>query len=84
MLDDKRYQPAVLQSLGCIAQIAMPVFETRETEIVEFIRSKILKTESVCITYVLFSAKGHSVVDLFRSFPFIFYWKKLKPLCRKQ
>ena len=75
MLDDKRYQPAVLQSLGCIAQIAMPVFETRETEIVEFIRSKILKTESVCITYVLFSAKGHSDVDLFRSFLFIFYWK---------
>ncbi|CAN6856306.1 unnamed protein product [Brassica oleracea] len=49
MLDDKRYQPAVLQSLGCIAQIAMPVFETRETEIVEFIRSKILKTESEAV-----------------------------------
>ncbi|KAG2261739.1 hypothetical protein Bca52824_068818 [Brassica carinata] len=47
MLDDKRYQPSVLQSLGCIAQIAMPVFETRETEVVEFIRDKILKSESV-------------------------------------
>ncbi|KAF8108398.1 hypothetical protein N665_0109s0023 [Sinapis alba] len=47
MLDDKRHQPAVLQSLGCIAQIAMPVFETRETEVVEFIRDKILKSESV-------------------------------------
>ncbi|WZZ02088.1 hypothetical protein YC2023_074416 [Brassica napus] len=47
MLDDKRHQPAVLQSLGCIAQIAMPVFETRETEVVEFIRDKILKSESI-------------------------------------
>ncbi|KAJ0240559.1 Uncharacterized protein HA466_0221710 [Hirschfeldia incana] len=47
MLDDKRHQPSVLQSLGCIAQIAMPVFETRETEVVEFIRDKILKSESV-------------------------------------
>ncbi|CAH8388794.1 unnamed protein product [Eruca vesicaria subsp. sativa] len=47
MLDDRRHQPAVLQSLGCIAQIAMPVFETRETEVVEFIRDKILKSESV-------------------------------------
>ncbi|XP_018439839.1 sister chromatid cohesion protein PDS5 homolog A isoform X2 [Raphanus sativus] len=49
MLDDKRYQPAVLQSLGCIAQIAMPVFETRETEIVEFIKSKILKSENEAV-----------------------------------
>lgn len=57
MLEDKRHQPAVLQCLGCIAQIAMPVFETRETEIVEFIRSKILKLKSVCITNILFSSK---------------------------
>ncbi|KAF8117115.1 hypothetical protein N665_0012s0121 [Sinapis alba] len=49
MLDDKRHQPAVLQSLGCIAQIAMPVFETRETEIVEFIKTKILKSESEAV-----------------------------------
>ncbi|CAH8388720.1 unnamed protein product [Eruca vesicaria subsp. sativa] len=49
MLDDRRHQPAVLQSLGCIAQIAMPVFETREREIVEFIRSKILKSESEAV-----------------------------------
>ncbi|KAL9813536.1 putative sister chromatid cohesion protein Pds5 [Arabidopsis thaliana] len=46
MLEDKRYQPAVLQCLGCIAQIAMPVYETRESEVVEFIRSKILKLKS--------------------------------------
>ncbi|XP_019095474.1 PREDICTED: sister chromatid cohesion protein PDS5 homolog A-like [Camelina sativa] len=46
MLEDKRHQPAVLQCLGCIAQIAMPVYETRESEVVEFIRSKILKLQS--------------------------------------
>ncbi|XP_042521110.1 sister chromatid cohesion protein PDS5 homolog A-B isoform X2 [Macadamia integrifolia] len=43
LLDEKTHLPAVLQSLGCIAQTAMPVFETREGEIVEFITSKILK-----------------------------------------
>ncbi|XP_023643045.1 sister chromatid cohesion protein PDS5 homolog A isoform X3 [Capsella rubella] len=46
MLEDKRHQPAVLQCLGCISQIAMPVYETRESEVVEFIRSKILKLKS--------------------------------------
>lgn len=79
MLDDKRHQPAVLQSLGCIAQIAMPVFETRETEVVEFIRDKILKSESVCITDVLFSVKPHYLFPVFFSFS---YWKTFKPLCR--
>ncbi|CAA0818018.1 binding [Striga hermonthica] len=33
MLEEKMHLPAVLQSLGCIAQAAMPVFETRESEI---------------------------------------------------
>ncbi|KAM7263653.1 hypothetical protein ACFE04_001336 [Oxalis oulophora] len=42
MLEEKTHLPAVLQSLGCIAQTAMPVFETRESEIEEFIKSKIL------------------------------------------
>ncbi|XP_077237607.1 sister chromatid cohesion protein PDS5 homolog A-like isoform X2 [Tasmannia lanceolata] len=42
MLEKKTHLPAVLQSLGCIAQIAMPIFETREGEILEFITSKIL------------------------------------------
>ncbi|CAK7323338.1 unnamed protein product [Dovyalis caffra] len=46
MLDEKRHLPAVLQSLGCIAQTAMPVFETRENEIEEFIKSKILECSS--------------------------------------
>ncbi|KAH6768773.1 binding protein [Perilla frutescens var. frutescens] len=43
MLEEKAYMPAVLQSLGCIAQAAMPVFETRESEIVKFIRENILE-----------------------------------------
>lgn len=43
MLEEKTHLPAVLQSLGCIAQTAMPVFETRESEIEEFIKSKILR-----------------------------------------
>ncbi|GER48127.1 sister chromatid cohesion protein pds5 [Striga asiatica] len=43
MLEEKSHLPAVLQSLGCIAQAAMPVFETRETEIQIFIKEHILK-----------------------------------------
>uniref|UniRef100_A0A7N0UYA4 Uncharacterized protein n=1 Tax=Kalanchoe fedtschenkoi TaxID=63787 RepID=A0A7N0UYA4_KALFE len=46
MLEEKSHLPAVLQSLGCIAQTAMPVFETRETEIIEFIKTKILSCSS--------------------------------------
>ncbi|XP_039053711.1 sister chromatid cohesion protein PDS5 homolog A-like isoform X1 [Hibiscus syriacus] len=42
MLEEKTHLPAVLQSLGCIAQTAMPVFETRESEVEEFIKTKIL------------------------------------------
>ncbi|XP_010243945.1 PREDICTED: sister chromatid cohesion protein PDS5 homolog A-like isoform X2 [Nelumbo nucifera] len=43
MLEEKTHLPAILQSLGCIAQTAMPVFETRESEIIEFIRNKIFE-----------------------------------------
>ncbi|KAK4398821.1 Sister chromatid cohesion protein PDS5 [Sesamum angolense] len=43
MLEDKAHLPAVLQSLGCIAQAAMPVFETRENEIAKFIKENILE-----------------------------------------
>ncbi|XP_057429975.1 sister chromatid cohesion protein PDS5 homolog A-like [Lotus japonicus] len=46
MLEEKTHLPAVLQSLGCIAQTAMPVFETRESEIEEYIINKILKSDS--------------------------------------
>ncbi|CAN0890858.1 Sister chromatid cohesion protein PDS5 homolog A [Linum grandiflorum] len=46
MLEEKRNLPAVLQSLGCIAQTAMPVFETRETEIQEFVKDRILNCKN--------------------------------------
>ncbi|KAG0465264.1 hypothetical protein HPP92_019428 [Vanilla planifolia] len=42
MLEEKRHLPSVLQSLGCIAQIAMPVLRL-EDEIVEFIVKKVLE-----------------------------------------
>ncbi|GER52831.1 sister chromatid cohesion protein pds5 [Striga asiatica] len=45
MLEEKMHLPAVLQSLGCIAQAAMPVFETRESEIEKFIKEYILQRE---------------------------------------
>lgn len=51
MLEEKTHLPAVLQSLGCIAQSAMPVFETRESEIKEFITNQILRSDSVSISY---------------------------------
>ncbi|KAK7303437.1 hypothetical protein RJT34_14343 [Clitoria ternatea] len=46
MLEKKTHLPAIFQSLGCIAETAMPVFETRESEIEEFIINKILKSDS--------------------------------------
>nr|GEU32782.1 sister chromatid cohesion protein PDS5 homolog B-like isoform X1 [Tanacetum cinerariifolium] len=42
MLEKKTHLPSVLQSLGCIAQTAMPVFETQETKIHSFIKTDIL------------------------------------------
>lgn len=50
MLEEKTHRPAVLQSLGCIAQTAMLVFETRDSDIEEFITNKILKSESVSLS----------------------------------
>jgi len=47
ILEEKTHLPAILQSLGCIAQIAMPVFETREDEIFGFIKHKILECNNV-------------------------------------
>ncbi|KAI9123829.1 hypothetical protein K1719_005129 [Acacia pycnantha] len=46
MLEKKTHLPAVLQSLGCIAQTAMPVFETRGSEVEEYVINKILKSDS--------------------------------------
>ncbi|XP_076925965.1 sister chromatid cohesion protein PDS5 homolog A-like isoform X2 [Bidens hawaiensis] len=42
MLEKKTHLPSVLQSLGCTAQIAMPVFETQEAKIQNFIKKDIL------------------------------------------
>ncbi|KAI7731479.1 hypothetical protein M8C21_026903, partial [Ambrosia artemisiifolia] len=42
ILEKRTNLPSVLQSLGCIAQIAMPVFETQESKVVGFIRESIL------------------------------------------
>ncbi|KAL2475831.1 hypothetical protein Adt_36567 [Abeliophyllum distichum] len=47
MLEEKSHLPAVLQSLGCIAQTAMPVFETRESDVEEFIRKNILECSHI-------------------------------------
>lgn len=49
MLEEKSHLPAVLQSLGCIAQTAMPIFETRESEIEKFIKETILEQRHVCL-----------------------------------
>uniref|UniRef100_A0A1D1Z6W4 Sister chromatid cohesion protein PDS5 B n=1 Tax=Anthurium amnicola TaxID=1678845 RepID=A0A1D1Z6W4_9ARAE len=46
MLEKKTHLPAILQSLGYIAQTALPVFETREDEIIEFIKHKVLECSS--------------------------------------
>ncbi|RLM55759.1 hypothetical protein C2845_PM10G10930 [Panicum miliaceum] len=44
LLEEKKvHLPSMLQSLGCIAQISMPIFETREEEIISFITTKILE-----------------------------------------
>ncbi|KAF7094903.1 hypothetical protein CFC21_097177 [Triticum aestivum] len=43
LLEEKKvHLPSILQSLGCIALIAMPIFETRGEEIISFITKKIL------------------------------------------
>ncbi|CAN6201777.1 unnamed protein product [Urochloa humidicola] len=44
LLEEKKvHLPSILQSLGCIAQISMPIFETREEEIISFITKNILE-----------------------------------------
>ncbi|XP_047317531.1 sister chromatid cohesion protein PDS5 homolog A-like isoform X2 [Impatiens glandulifera] len=45
--EEKTNLPAVLQSLGCIAQAAMSVFETRENEIDVFIKKDILQSSGI-------------------------------------
>lgn len=47
MLEHNEHLATVLQSLGCIAQTAMPIFETREEEIIKFICCKLLQKNSI-------------------------------------
>uniref|UniRef100_A0A0D9WPC5 Uncharacterized protein n=1 Tax=Leersia perrieri TaxID=77586 RepID=A0A0D9WPC5_9ORYZ len=48
LLEEKKvHLPSILQSLGCIAQIAMPIFETRGEEIINFITKKILDCNDI-------------------------------------
>ncbi|RAL52779.1 hypothetical protein DM860_007547 [Cuscuta australis] len=49
MLEEKSHLAAVLQSLGCIAQMAMPVFETRESEIAMFIKKNFIECNQASI-----------------------------------
>lgn len=76
MLEEKTHLPAVLQSLGCIAQTAMPVFETREKEIEEFIVEKILKCDNVCLSnslqlhFVLYFLFYDRMTICFRAYTF--------------
>ena len=56
MLEEKKVNiPSILQSLGCIAQIAMPIFETRKEEIISFITKKILECNDVRFALFKFS-----------------------------
>ncbi|XP_024361716.1 sister chromatid cohesion protein PDS5 homolog A isoform X1 [Physcomitrium patens] len=45
-LEDNAHLPTVLQSLGCIAQNAMPIFETREDDIIKFVVRNVLRRTS--------------------------------------
>ena len=65
MLTEKSHLPAVLQSLGCIAQTAMPVFETREKEIEGFIMKNILECSSVCLLKPLYFSLCYFFVAYF-------------------
>lgn len=46
MLESGTHLPAILQSLGCIAQNAMPVFETREEDVIQFLCDKLFRQNS--------------------------------------
>ena len=47
MMENEEHLPKVLQLLGCIAQIEMPVFETEEERIIQFVCCKLLHKSSV-------------------------------------
>eukprot|EP01018_Ginkgo_biloba_P018620 Gb_23673 [translate_table: standard] len=58
-LEDGENLSTVLQSLGCIAQTATSVFETREEEIIRFIVRKLLRRDCVA-----FSHDGQGSLDV--------------------
>lgn len=70
MLEEKTHLPAVLQSLGCIAETAMPVFETRDSEIEDFIIKKILQCSNVCLAG---STKSVSIISFRLYAPHFFF-----------
>ncbi|OIT18711.1 hypothetical protein A4A49_43650, partial [Nicotiana attenuata] len=86
MLDEKSHLPAVLQSLGCIAQTAMPVFETREKEIEQFIKKNILerghtdqldvRLKAVHLIGDLFALSGSAISEAFQPI-FLEFLKRL-------
>ena len=47
MMENEEHLPKVLQLLGCIAQIAMPVFQTEEKRIIKFVCCKLLHKSNV-------------------------------------
>lgn len=66
-LEEKVHLPSALQSLGCIAQIAMPIFETREEEIVGFLNSKILENSNVSLSVKIIKSSSILLVNDFAS-----------------
>ncbi|XP_074591324.1 sister chromatid cohesion protein PDS5 homolog A-like isoform X2 [Curcuma longa] len=64
MLAEKTHLPSILQSLGCIAQIALPIFETREDEITEFITSKILQNSNKADEVSLDNTQWNEISEL--------------------
>lgn len=75
MLEEKSHLPAVLQSLGCIAQAAMSVFETRESEVEKFIKENILKQDQVYLPNSVLKIYGHDNMirhSLLKSLYFLF------------
>lgn len=66
MLEEKKVNiPSILQSLGCIAQIAMPIFETRKEEIISFITKKILECNDVRLALFKFQILFYTIVITF-------------------
>lgn len=72
MLEKKTHLSSVLQSLGCIAQTAMPVYETQEKKVQGFIKKDLLgssevRVESTCyLILVIYMTNARFVLLCFR------------------